>query len=268
MSYDDDNRGYPQNGQPSGRERGAYTPPTGDDDLPFSRSGYDPRRAPAPKSPPLTLIISVLVLLAIIVGIIIAFTFGGSRKEGDVPPATGTQVDIMKVESPMDAQPVDPEQDIRVYRDTATPEGANPTLTPGPEEVLPRPAPKLDAPAPAPVTPPPAPKAVAPTAPAPTAPVTTAPAAPKVETPAAPAPAAGTKRAQFGAFGSRASAQQQYATYAARYSRLVGGASQHIEPVTVGDKTLYRTAFSGLTAERANALCAAIKADGGDCMVR
>ena len=42
MSYDDDHRGNPN----AGRERGAYTPPT-DDDLPFERRSYDPRRAPA-----------------------------------------------------------------------------------------------------------------------------------------------------------------------------------------------------------------------------
>ena len=57
MSYDDDHRGNPN----AGRERGAYTPPT-DDDLPFERRSYDPRRAPAAaKSPPITLIISAVV---------------------------------------------------------------------------------------------------------------------------------------------------------------------------------------------------------------
>ena len=51
-----------------GRDRGAYTPPT-DDDLPFNRGGYDPRRerggggggGGGGKGPPVTLIISAVV---------------------------------------------------------------------------------------------------------------------------------------------------------------------------------------------------------------
>ena len=38
MSHEDPYRPNP------GRDRGAYTPPT-DDDLPFNRQGYDPRRS-------------------------------------------------------------------------------------------------------------------------------------------------------------------------------------------------------------------------------
>ncbi|WP_406852061.1 SPOR domain-containing protein [Brevundimonas sp. BH3] len=281
MSYDDDNRGYPQNGQQNGRDqgrdRGAYTPPTGDDDLPFNRSGYDPRRAPASKSPPLTLIISAVVLLLLVVAVAL-FYRSGLRSSTDAPPAVGTPVETMKVESPLDAQPVDPEEGIRVYRDTAAPEGVTPTLTPGPEEVLPRPAPSLEAPAPVSATPPPAPKAVtqpAPvtTAPAPVkaAPVTTAPAAPKAATPASPAPAAasGSSRVQIGAFSSRAIADQQYASVAGRHGQYASGATKGVEAVTLPNGNIvYRTTFNGLSRERANAFCAAIKSSGGDCLVR
>ncbi|RYG09254.1 MAG: SPOR domain-containing protein, partial [Caulobacteraceae bacterium] len=46
MSHDDN--------RPDSRDRGAYTPPT-DDDLPFNRGGgYDARRAPPTKAPPVT----------------------------------------------------------------------------------------------------------------------------------------------------------------------------------------------------------------------
>ena len=135
MSYDDDHRGNPN----AGRDRGAYTPPT-DDDLPFTRGGYDPRRAPAAKSPPITLIISAIVLLLLIVAVVV-FYRSGVRSSTDAPPAVGTPVESMKVEAPLDAQPVDPEADIRVYRDGGAPTDAAPTFTPGPEEVLPRPAP-------------------------------------------------------------------------------------------------------------------------------
>lgn len=280
MSYDDDNRGYPQQGREpnrdGGRERGAYTPPT-DDDLPFNRTGYDPRRAPSSsKSPPLTLIISAVILLLLVVAVAM-FYRSGLRSSTDAPPAVGTPVETMKVESPLDAQPVDPEEGIRVYRDTAQSEGETPVLTPEPEQALPRPAPSLETPAPAGVTPPPAPKAapLAPAAPAKTAPAPTpAPVAPAPAPKAAPAPtpapaaASGSSRVQIGAFSSRQQAEQQYAAAASRYGSLSSGASRHIEPVDSNGKTLYRTAFSGLSRERANALCAAIKQGGGDCMVR
>jgi len=120
MSYDDDHRGNPN----AGRDRGAYTPPT-DDDLPFTRGGYDPRRAPAAKSPPITLIISAVVLLLLIVAVVV-FYRSGVRSSTDAPPAVGTPVESMKVEAPLDAQPVDPEADIRVYRDGGAPTDAAP----------------------------------------------------------------------------------------------------------------------------------------------
>ncbi|WP_242913681.1 SPOR domain-containing protein [Brevundimonas pishanensis] len=271
MSYDDDNRGYPQQGRDAGRERGAYTPPT-DDDLPFNRGGYDARRAPSSKSPPLTLIISVVVLLAIVIGIILAYTMGGSRKEGQMPAAVGTPVETMKVDSPLDAQPVNPEAGISVYRDTPEAEAATPTLTEGPEAVLPRPAPSADtqAAAPAPLAPAPARPAPTPApAPAPAA-VAPKPAAPVAAPAPAPAPAAaatGTSRVQIGAFSSREQAEQQYSAAAGRHGGLTAGARRQIEAVERDGKTLYRTSFGGLSRERATTLCNAIKASGGTCFV-
>ena len=99
MSYDDDHRGNPN----AGRERGAYTPPT-DDDLPFERRSYDPRRAPAAKSPPITLIISAIVLLLLIVAVVV-FYRSGVRSSTDAPPAVGTPVESMKVEASGTATP-------------------------------------------------------------------------------------------------------------------------------------------------------------------
>ncbi|WP_428064356.1 SPOR domain-containing protein [Brevundimonas sp.] len=40
------------------------------------------------------------------------------------------------------------------------------------------------------------------------------------------------------------------------------------EVTTSGGSTLYRTAFSGLSRERATAFCNALKAAGRDCIVR
>lgn len=257
MSHEDPYRPNP------GRDRGAYTPPT-DDDLPFARGGYDPRRAPAAKSPPITLIISAVVLLLLIVAVVV-FYRSGVRSSTDAPPAVGTPVESMKVEAPLDAQPVDPEADIRVYRDGAAATDAAPTFTPGPEEVLPRPAPTAPA---APVES--APLAPAAAAPAP-APATPAPAT-KAPTPApAPAPAAtgGSSGVQIGAFSSTAIADREYAAVAGRFGQYASGAEKRVQEVTTASgSTVYRTTFTGLSRERAVAFCNALKAAGRDCIVR
>ncbi|PQZ83307.1 MULTISPECIES: SPOR domain-containing protein [unclassified Brevundimonas] len=264
MSYDDDHRGNPN----AGRERGAYTPPT-DDDLPFERRSYDPRRAPAAKSPPITLIISAIVLLLLIVAVVI-FYRSGVRSSTDAPPAVGTPVESMKVEAPLDAQPIDPEAGVRVYRDGGEATDAVPTFTPGPEAVEPRPAPAPVAPPVAATALPPAAPAVvapAPVAPAKSAPVTPAPA---VKAPATPAPAAGgSSGVQIGAFSSTAIADREYAAVAARFGQYASGAEKRVQEVTAANgSTVYRTTFTGMSRERAVAFCNALKAAGRDCIVR
>lgn len=266
MSYDDDHRGNPN----AGRERGAYTPPT-DDDLPFERRSYDPRRAPAAKSPPITLIISAIVLLLLIVAVVV-FYRSGVRSSTDAPPAVGTPVESMKVEAPLDAQPIDPEAGVRVYRDGGEAADAVPTFTPGPEAVEPRPAPApIAPPVAANALPPAAPAAVAPTpvAPAKPAPVAPAPVAKAPATPA-PAPAAGgSSGVQIGAFSSTAIADREYAAVAARFGSFASGAEKRVQEVTAANgSTVYRTTFTGMSRERAVAFCNALKAAGRDCIVR
>ncbi len=269
MSYDDDHRGNPN----SGRDRGAYTPPTGDDDLPFSRGGYDPRRAPASKSPPITLIVSAVILLLLVVAVVM-FYRSGVRSSTDAPPAVGTPVETMKVEAPLDAQPVNPEDGIRVYRDAAEPEGTTPTFTPGPETPQPRPAPQ---PEPVPAAPAPAPKAAPAPTPAPAAPAPAPKAAPAPAPKAAPAPApapapsaaTGTSRVQIGAFSSQAIADREYAAVASRFGSHASGAGKSVEQVTAANgSTVYRTTFTGMSRDRAVAFCNALKAAGRDCLVR
>ena len=264
MSYDDDHRGNPN----AGRERGAYTPPT-DDDLPFERRSYDPRRAPAAKSPPITLIISAAVLLLLIVAVVV-FYRSGVRSSTDAPPAVGTPVESMKVEAPLDAQPIDPEAGVRVYRDGGEAVGAVPTFTPGPEAVEPRPAPQpLPAPVAAGALPPAAPAVGAPVAP--TKPVTPAPA---VKAPAATAPAptpaaGGSSGVQIGAFSSTAVADREYAAVASRFGSFASGAEKRVQEVTAANgSTVYRTTFTGMSRDRAVAFCNALKAAGRDCIVR
>ncbi|RZJ02670.1 MAG: SPOR domain-containing protein, partial [Brevundimonas sp.] len=134
-----------------GRDRGAYTPPT-DDDLPFDRQSYDPRRnggggggnrgGGGRSGPPITLIISVLVLLALAIGVFFMYFQGGLRASEDAPAAVGTPVGPMTAEAPIDAQPVDPEAGIDVYAGEAAQPATDPTFAPPPEEVGPRPAPQ------------------------------------------------------------------------------------------------------------------------------
>lgn len=242
MSYDDDNRS---------RDRGAYTPPT-DDDLPFNRGGFDARRAPPAKAPPVTLLVSAGVLLVLIIAVVL-FYRSGLRSSTDAPPAVGTPVAQMKVEAPLEAQPVDPEADVGLYDETSE-APTTPEFAPPPETPLPRPAPRpietAEATPPArPATPAPRPAAEAP------APVASG--------------AGGSAAVQIGAFSSTAVADREYAAVAARFPSFARNASKRVQEVTASNgSTVYRTTFTGLSAEDARAFCAAIQAGGGDCLVR
>lgn len=231
-----------------GRDRGAYTPPT-DDDLPFKRQGYEPRRGGgggAAKAPPMTLIISAGVLLVLIIAVVVYYR-AGPRSSNDAPPAVGTPVVQMKVEAPLDAQPVDPEAGIDVY-DAAEAPTAAPTFTPPPETVQPRPAPGaveviIPADRPAPVT-----------------------AAEKADR---PAPAGGSSSVQIGAFSTPGIADREFAAVVGRYPQFARGGNKRVQEVTASNgATVYRTTVTGLSREAATGLCNAIKAAGDDCIVR
>ncbi|MBU4239207.1 MAG: SPOR domain-containing protein [Alphaproteobacteria bacterium] len=260
MSFDDENR----------PGRGAYTPPT-DDDLPFRRNSYDPRSgrnvgSGGGKVPPVTLIISAVVLLVLIIAVIF-FYRSGMRASTDAPPAVGQPVGEMKTAPPVDAQPVDPADGVRVYRDEAETTDAPVTFTPPPEAPQPRPAaPPAAAPTGQGLPPAKAAPAATPAAPAPR------PAAP-ASAAATPAPAAGaatgSASVQIGAFSSTEIADREYAAVAGRFGQYASGAQKRVTEVTSSSgSTLYRTAFSGLSRERAVAFCNALKAAGRDCIVR
>jgi hypothetical protein len=237
------------------RDRGAYTPPT-DDDLPFNRGGYDPRRAGGgggPKAPPMTLIISGAVLLLLIIAVVVYYR-AGPRSSNDAPPAVGTPVVVMKADAPLEAQPIDPEAGIDVY-DAAEAPTAAPTFTPPPETAQPRPAPR-----PAGTTPPAAPTVLRPT------PATTPPA--RTE-PRAPVTVGGTSGVQIGAFSTPGLADREYAAIVGRYPQFTDGADKRVQEVTASNgSTVYRTTVTGLSRDQASGLCNAIKAAGGDCFVR
>lgn len=242
-----------------GRDRGAYTPPT-DDDLPFNRGGYDPRRGGGGgggKGPPWTLIISAVVLLVLIIAVAVYYSRGGLRASEDAPPAVGTPVGEMKAGVPIDAQPVDPTAGIDVYSE-APAATTDPTFTAPPEEAAPRPAPAPieGAPLPAPARPAPAP-----------APTPAAPPAKKAEP--GPAPVGGSAGVQIGAFSTPTLAEREYNAVVGRYPQLTEGGSRRVQEVTASNgSTVYRTTVTGLSQEQARALCGAIRASGGDCILR
>jgi len=259
MSFEDDNK----------PGRGAYTPPT-DDDLPFRRNSYDPRSgrnvgSGGGKAPPVTLIISVVVLILIAVAVAWLYGRSGLRASTDAPPAVGQPVGEMKTAAPIDAQPIDPAEGVRVYRDETETTNAPVTFTPPPEAPQPRPAAPPTA-APTGQGLPPA-NTATPAAPAPRPTTPTAP----VATPATKAPAAtgGSASVQIGAFSSTEIADREYAAVAGRFGAYASGAEKRVTEVTSSSgSTLYRTAFSGLSRERAVAFCNALKAAGRDCIVR
>lgn len=252
MSHDDDNRS---------RDRGAYTPPT-DDDLPFNRGGFDARRGPPAKAPPMTLLVSAGLLLVLILAVVF-FYRSGLRSSTDAPPAVGTPIAELKVEAPIEAQPVDPEAGVGLY-DQGENTAVAPEFTAPPETPLPRPAPRPIEAAPVPVP--------APVRPATPAPVTPRPATPAATTPA-PAPTAtgagGSAAVQIGAFSSTAIADREYAAIAARFPQFARNATKRVQEVTASNgSTVYRTTFTGLSRDDARAFCSAIQGGGGDCLVR
>ena len=224
----------------AGRDRGAYTPPT-DEELPFRRGGggYDARRSGS-GGPPVTLMISAGVLLLLIVVVVIYYR-AGARGSEDAPPAIGTPVGELKVEAAEDAQPVDPAEGIDVY-DEAEPIVTAPTYVPPPEAIQPN-ARRAEAETPAPARTQPAER-------------------PTVA-------AGGNSAVQIGAFSTPGLADTEYGRVVGRYSQYTEGAVKRVQEVTSSNgSTLYRTLISGLSREQAQGLCDAIKASGGDCIVR
>ncbi len=230
------------------RDRGAYTPPT-DDDLPYRRQGGGPRNTGGGgKAPPVTLIVSAGVLLVLIIAVVL-FYRSGLRSSTDAPPAVGTPVGNLKVEAPIEAQPIDPAEGVDVYDRGAAPGTEAPTFVPPPETAQPRPTtPTVSTPVPTPA-----------------APVVTPQPKEKAETPA-PARVSGV---QIGAFSTPGIADREYAAIVGRYPQLTGGSSKRVQEVTASNgSTVYRTTVTGISTENARALCGAIRASGGDCIIR
>jgi cell division protein FtsN len=87
--------------------------------------------------------------------------------------------------------------------------------------------------------------------------------------PAATKPAAaGGFVLQIGAYKSQADAATAWKTYQAKHAALVGGYSNNVQQVDLGEKgTWYRLRIGGFAdREVATALCDRLKADGGACI--
>ncbi|MDV6329649.1 SPOR domain-containing protein [Asticcacaulis sp. 201] len=252
-------------------DRGTYSPPT-EDNL-----SYEPRRTPSSRDQaPVTLIVSGICLVVLLLVVVILYN-SGLNKHGKIAPEVGDSIGDIKEGQVQDAKPLS-DQDMN---DTSVA-----TFTPGSEVPGQRPAPTVDvAPAPAaPITGPlpsqasnsalssasvaPAPAATSASSASSAAPVAAATSSSTPPLKLTSAAATGAASVQIGAFTSTDIANSEYAKVASSYGLFVGGAGKKIEKVTTPNGTFYRTAFTGLTSEKAKSFCSALKAAGHDCIVK
>jgi outer membrane biosynthesis protein TonB len=264
-------------------ERGAYTPQT---DGPLR---FDARRAPSDSRPlPMTLWISILVLVILLGGVAYVYRHG-VRPAGQAPRVVGAPVGDTKAPPPVKEQSADLAAGLQVYKSETNPPSppqTAPKFVPAPEQPALRPlttptptaAPvpaAAPAPAPAPVVATVKTPAKAPTPPAAPAPsdAHVASAAFASATPATPAAsqpsAADGTLVQIGAFSSAALAEKGWNDTARVLPGAMTGKTKQVQMVQAAGKTFYR-AFVGGFASRADAqaFCASLISAGKKCIVR
>jgi cell division protein FtsN len=92
---------------------------------------------------------------------------------------------------------------------------------------------------------------------------------PKPAAPPAPAPTAAGSWVQIGAFSSAALADKGWSDVAKLDPDAMKGKGKKVEPVTAGDKSLYRTYITGFASrDAAAAFCGTLKAAGKACFVK
>ena len=270
----------------SDHERGAYTPPTADAPLSF-----DPRQPVRGARPiPVTLILSVLVLAALVAAIFV-FYQSGVRQAAEAPQAVGTPVDAMRSPATAETQPQDPAAGLEIYRaDGGEAVTADPTFVPPPEQPQVRATPPVVAAQPPPsaatvkalkpaISAPPIPAKAAPP-PAKLVPAPVSKAVPHVPKTAVvepkPAPAAkpvaasgGGAVVQIGAVSSTALADKAWSEAVAAAPGLGAGKGKSVEKIERNGGTLYRTAVTGFASRAdAQAFCARLQSAGKSCFVR
>jgi len=250
---------------------------------------------------PLLIVIALLVLAAFGAVVWLAYQRGVAQGHSEVPRVIAAEQGPAKV-APSDAGGTPtPYTGLKIYQqpapsdEDASNDTAAPSAPPKPVAAAPTPAkpvaaasvpPKPDTTAiqtkPVALASPPAMKpAIAPAPPAtkPTAPATKpvaavmpppVPSKPPVAVPAAvpaPPPAAGGGLLQIGAYRSLAEASAAWTTYRAKHAGLLAGVSTDMKQVDLGAKgTWVRLRIVTATKADAAALCAKLKADGGDCI--
>lgn len=251
------------------KDRGTYSPPT-EDNL-----SYETRRTASRDQAPLTLIISGIVLVVVLLAAVLLYN-SGLNNHNKVIPEVGDSLGDFKDGKVTDAQPLN-DSDLTDGTDASGAAKFAPgTEAPGirsatadDQNLAPAPVAPIEGPLPSQssvdTTPVPGAAAAASAAPV------VAPAAkPVVATPAVAKPvvSTGSTSVQIGAFTSQDIANGEYAKVASSYGLFVGGAGKKIEKVETASGTFYRTAFTGLTPDKAKSFCSALKAAGHDCIVR
>jgi len=252
-------------------DRGTYSPPT-EDNL-----SYESRRAPASRDKaPITLIISGICLVVLLLVVVILYNSGTLNKHGKIAPEVGDSLGDIKEGQVQDAQPLS-DQDlsdsgIATFAPGSEVPGARPAASASTVDIAPLPAAPIEGPLPSQSS---ASVAVSSSAAPASAAASSSVAAPKPAVSATSSSVAavkpvsgGTASVQIGAYTSTDIANTEYAKVASSYGLFVGGASKRIEKVTTPNGTFYRTAFTGLSADKAKSFCSALKASGHDCIVK
>ena len=242
-----------------------------DDSLAFDdRRGPPPRRGPAP----VTLIISVLLLLGVVGGVAYLYR-DGVRGAGGPPRPVGEALRDVRTLAPPSPKSADPAAGLSIYKDDPN-AVTTPKFAPPPEQPVARTATV----APTPV----APTADA-TAPVTPAPVKEAPSKPlsidkliaesedksAVKSPAKSGEAKLATKAvvQIGAFSTEELATKAFHDAVHLGGGKMSGKAMRIVPIARGDETLWRVAAVGFTSkEDAQAVCDSLKAAGRTCFVR
>lgn len=256
------------------RDRGTYSPPTED------HLSYERRVPTSRDQAPVTLIVSGICLVVLLLAVVILYNFA-LNKQGKIAPEVGDPLGDVKEGQVQEAKPLS-DQDMSVeggvaFAPGSEVPGARPAASAGVVDVAPLPAAPITGPLPsqagtsAAATSSAVASSAAAPAVTPAKPVVT-PAKPVVAPPkpatTPPVAASGSSAVQIGAFTSTEIANREYAKVASSYGLFVGGAGKRVEKVTTPNGTFYRTAFTGLSAEKAKSFCAALKSAGQDCIVK
>jgi len=243
------------------KDRGTYSPPT-EDNL-----SYESRRTASRDQAPLTLIISGIVLVVVLLAAVLFYNSGLSGNRTRIPAEVGDTLGEFRDDKVTDAKLLS-DADLTEGDSGETkfaPGSETPALRDSAASAQPDLAPPVAAPIDGPL---PSQQKPAETTPVPGAVAEPKPAVTKPAATPQPVAASGSTTVQIGAFNSQEQANAEYAKVASSFGLFVGGAGKSVQKVETERGTFYRTAFTGLSADKAKSFCAALKSAGRDCIVR